>query len=51
MSGIPLAEVLAYCELYGIAGEEREEFVHLVGVADSVFMERANRQSKDHAPA
>lgn len=43
---IPLSEMLAYCDLYGLDGDERHDFVYLIQSLDREYLNWVMDQSK-----
>lgn len=49
---IPLSEVLAYCELFGIAGlEERDRLYRMIRAMDTTFRKVVADQAKAKKPS
>jgi hypothetical protein len=52
---ISFGDMITYCQLYGLDGEETEDFIYFIGAMDSVWLKhhadtvRRNRQSKSRA--
>lgn len=43
---IPLSEVKAYCEMFDIEGDDREELVILLRALDDEYLKSTNEKSK-----
>lgn len=46
VGAIPLTEIKAYCEMYDIEGEEREEFLLLIRSLDDEYLRWVNEKNK-----
>ena len=46
LTAIPLSEIKAYCEMFEIEGEEREEFLYLIRALDDEYLKLSNDKSQ-----
>lgn len=46
LGAIPLSEIKAYCEMFAIVGEEREDFLVLLRALDDEYMKLSNDKNK-----
>ena len=46
VGSIPLTEIKAYCEMYEIEGEDREDFLILIRCLDDEYLRWVNEKNK-----